>query len=68
MENKFNEEDKKKVIEFLNLVALKANFTMNTQEMIKYYGLLTFMQKTLIPKIEHNYLEIVEVIESEDKE
>lgn len=63
MENKFNDKDKEKVIDFLNFVAQKAEFKMNTQEAIKFYGLLSFMQKELIPKIDENILEIKRVIE-----
>lgn len=68
MENKFNEEDKKRIIEFLNMIASKANFNLNTQEVIKYYGLLNYMQGTLIPKVEQNILEIIEVTEEENEE
>jgi hypothetical protein len=66
MNNNFNEEDKKKVIQFLNLIAEKARLDLNTQEVIQYYGLLSYMQKELIPKIDSNILEIVAVHESED--
>lgn len=63
MVNKFNEKDKEKIIEFLNFVAQKAEFKMTTQEVIKYYGLLGFMQKELIPKVDENILEVKRVIE-----
>ena len=65
MENKFSEDDKKKVVEFLNLVAEKAKFDLNTSEIIKYYGLLSYFQKELLPKIDANILEIVKVVEPE---
>lgn len=68
MENKFNEEDVKKVIEFLNVVASKAKFEMNTQDVIKYFGLLSHMQKSIVPKLQANVLEIVDVHEDESKE
>lgn len=67
MNNKFTEDDKQKVIEFLNIVGSKASFNLNTQEVIKFYGLLSYMQKSLIPKIESNYLEIIEVTNKENK-
>jgi hypothetical protein len=63
MENKFNDKDKEKIVEFLNFVAQKAKFEMNTQEVIKYFGLLSYMQKDLLPKVDSNILEIKRVIE-----
>ena len=66
MINKFTEEDKKSLVEFLNMVALKANFQMNTQDLIKYFKLLSFMQQELLPKISDNILEVVKVVESKD--
>ena len=68
MGNKFSEEDKKKLIEFLNIVADKASFSLNTAEIIKYYGLLSYMQKELIPKVDANILEVIQVIEPDKKE
>ena len=70
MDNKFNEEDVKKMIEFLNTIAVKAKFEMNTQDIIRYFGLLSHMQKSIIPKLQANVLEVVAVVEaeSEDKE
>lgn len=68
MGNSFTEEDKKKVIEFLNMVATKGDFKLNTQEVIQYFGLLSYMQKTLIPKIEEHILEVKRVIEPPKKE
>lgn len=65
---KFKEEDKKKVTDFLNFVASNAEFKLNTQSVINYYGLLTFIQKTLLPKIEANVLEVVKVHEPEEKD
>ena len=68
MQNKFNEEDKKKVIDFLNLVAEKGNFNLDTKEVIKFYGLLSYMQQTLLPKIDENMLEVKKVIENKKEE
>lgn len=68
MENKITEEDVKKVIEFLNMVAQKAQFNMNTMEIIKYFGLLSHMQKDIIPKLRDNILEVIAVHESEPSE
>jgi hypothetical protein len=66
MENKFNQSDKEKLIDFLNIVASKAKFDMNTNEIIKYYHLLSYVQKELLPKIDENIMEVTRVIE--DKE
>jgi hypothetical protein len=59
---KFSEEDKQKVIEFLNITAKNAEFKFNTTEIIQYFKLLSFMQQQLLPKIEANILEIKRVI------
>lgn len=67
----FNEEDKQKFVEFLNMVAKHAEFKVNTAELIQYFKLLSCMQKTILPKIDANILEIKRVIntkeESKDK-
>ena len=64
----FTEEDKTKVVDFLNAVANKAKFEMNTQEIIDYFGLLAYMQKYIIPKIEANIVEVKRIIEPTPKE
>lgn len=64
--HKFNDEDKQKVVEFLNFIAARADFKLNTQEVIKYFKLLNHMQSQILPKIEKNVLEVVEVIEEEE--
>ena len=66
MNNKFTEEDKEKVIKFLNMVASKGTFNLNTNEIISYFSLLKYMQQELLPKINSNILEVVEVIESNE--
>ena len=65
MNNSFNDDDKKRVIDFLNFVAKKASFKMNTQEAIDYYKMLSFMQQTLLVKIDSNILEIKKVVAPE---
>ena len=67
MENNFTEEDVKKLVEFLNVVASKAEFNMKTQEIIQYFGLLSHMQKEIVPKMRDNVLEIVAVHEAESE-
>jgi hypothetical protein len=64
----FNEEDKQKVIEFLNLVAKHAKLELNTGELIQYFKALSYMQQKLIPKIEANILEVKRVVETKEGE
>lgn len=68
MQHNFTEDDKAKVIDFLNMVGNHAELKMNTQEIIKYFGLLSFMQKTLLPKIDANIFEIKKVVEAPKEE
>lgn len=67
IDHKFSEVDKQKFIEFLNYVAKHAEFKMNTEELINYFQLLSYMQKTILPKINANVLEVIKVVESEEK-
>lgn len=68
MKNPFLEEDKEKLVKFLNMVATKAKFNdMSTQEIIEYFRLLNFMQATLLPKVNDHIFEIKEVIEEEEE-
>jgi hypothetical protein len=62
----FNEEDKSKFIEYLNMVAKSAQFNMNTAEVISYFKLLSHMQQKIVPKIEANILEVKRVIQAEE--
>ena len=68
MEGKFTEEDKQQVIDFLNLVASKAEFKFNTSEVIKYFKLLSFMQQTMLHKLEENILEVKKITEDSKEE
>ena len=62
--NNFTEDDKKKVVDFLNTVATNATFNMKTEEIIQYFKLLSFMQQTLLPKINQHILEVKRIIEA----
>lgn len=66
MGNNFTEEDKKKVIEFLNMTAQHADFKLNTSQVIQYFQLLSHMQQKILPKIDALILEVKSV--KEDKE
>lgn len=63
MKDKFTEEDKKKVIDFLNILAKHARYDVNTEELINIFKLLSFMQQVVVPKIDANILEIKRVVE-----
>lgn len=59
MKKHIKESDKQKLVEFVNFIAEKGKFdNMNVKEVIKFYGLLSFIQKELLPKIEDNIFEI----------
>jgi hypothetical protein len=62
---KFNEDDKKQVIDFLNMVAKHAKFNLDTTEVIQYFRGLQHMQSKIIPKIEANILEVRRIIEKD---
>lgn len=57
--NKFTEEDKAKVVEFLNFIATKATFSnWKTEDSIKHFKLLAHMQQVILTKIDSNILEV----------
>jgi len=65
MGNNFTEDDKKKLVDFLNAVANKASFKdMNVQDIINFFKLLSHMQTVLLPKIDANILEVLRVVET----
>jgi ABC-type uncharacterized transport system ATPase subunit len=69
MENKFKDDDKEKVIEFLNFIAEKAVFNgLKVQDNIKFFRLLNHMQTQILPKIEANILEIKKITEAPKEE
>lgn len=68
MENNFNEEDKKRVITFLNMVAKHADFKFNTNELIEYFKVLSHMQKVIVPKIDSYLLEVKKIVEPQNSE
>lgn len=68
LKDNFTEEDRGKVVKFLNMVAKHAEFSLKTNDLIEYFKMLSFMQQSLIPKIDKHILEVKRVIESEAKE
>lgn len=68
LEKNFTQEDVEKVAEFLNMVAEHAKFKVDTQELIKYFKSLAYMQSTILPKMKANILEVTKVIEASEEE
>jgi hypothetical protein len=69
-ENSFTKKDVENVVNFLNFMAQKASFKdWKTEDSIAHFRHLNYMQTILIPKIESNILEVVELKEAkkEDK-
>jgi hypothetical protein len=64
----FTEEDKAKFVELLNFIAKKANFNVNTDEVIGYYKLLQYAQHNILAKIDANILEIKKIVSNPPKE
>ncbi len=65
--NKLKTEDKEKLVEFLNFIATKAEFKMNTNQVIAYFKLLNYIQQTLLPKIDANIFQLERVIEKDEE-
>lgn len=65
---KFTKEDKEKFIEFMNLIAKHAEFKFNTEQLINYFKILNHMQRSILPKIDANILEVVRVVEEKQDE
>lgn len=61
--DRFKDSDKEKVTAFLNFVAKKAVFTMDTKETIEYYGLLSYCQQVLLKKIDSHIMGEIKVHE-----
>jgi len=62
LDNKFTDEDKTKVVDFLNFIAVKAEFNnWKTEDSVKHFKLLAHMQQVILPKIEANIFEVKEV-------
>jgi hypothetical protein len=59
---RFKEEDKEKVVEFLNFVAKNAKFSdLAIPDVIKFYGLLSFCQQTLLKKINSHIVDSIKI-------
>lgn len=64
---KWNEKDKENLVEFLNFVSDKAEFKVNTQDVIKYFKLLAWAQQELLKKVEDSVVEITKVHKPEEE-
>ena len=62
--NNFTDDDKQKVIDFLNTVAKTAKFEVDTIQLIEYFKLLSYMQSVIIPKINSHVLEVIKITEA----
>jgi hypothetical protein len=65
-EMSFTEEDKQKMIEFLNLLTNHAKFNVSTQELAQYFKALVHVQSKILPKIEANIFEVKRIIENKE--
>ena len=54
----FSEKDLENITKLLNFIAKNAEFTMNTAQVIEYFGLMAWAQKELVMKIKENILEV----------
>lgn len=63
----FTEDDKAKIVKFLNLVAKHARFDVDTSELIDFFKHLQFMQQVVVPKVENNIVEIKQIVENKEK-
>ena len=55
----FQEDDKQKIIDFLNFIAKNAKFNIDTPQAIEYFKLLSHMQQVILPKINNNILHLL---------
>lgn len=61
----FTDEDKDKLVKFLNYIAQNATLKHKTEGCIEYVKLLTFMQQVLLPKVNGHILEVKRIVEAE---
>ena len=67
MEGKFNKEDKENFIHFVNFVYKHAEFNkLSAKDTVTFAKLINYMETKVLPKIDANMLEIIDVINNED--
>jgi hypothetical protein len=59
----FEEQDKERLVEFLNFITLKARFELDVKEAIKLRDFLAWMQSTVLVKMSKNIMGEVKVHE-----
>jgi len=59
--NNFNEDDKAKIIDFLNYIAKNATFTQDVKGALEFVKLLSHMQQVILPKVDGHILEVKKV-------
>ena len=57
----FEEADVEKTAELLNFIGKHAKFTLDVQEVIKFYGLLSHTQSVILPKMKQSIMGDVKV-------
>jgi hypothetical protein len=62
----FSEDDKEKIVKFLNMIATHADFKLNTLQIVDYFKLLQYIQQVLLPKIDANILEVKKIVETKE--
>jgi hypothetical protein len=60
----FTEEDKMKVVDFMNMVAKHAELRLFTSDLVQYFKLLSHMQQRILPKIDANIMEVKRVVDT----
>jgi len=69
MSGNFQEKDVENLVEFLNLLATKSELNgMTFKDSIRFYGLLSWAQQSLLEKIKSNILEVVSTKELKPEE
>lgn len=61
LDNHFSEEDRDKVVDFLNHIAKTARFELDTEGVIKHFRGLSFMQSVLLKKIDAHIFELKKI-------
>lgn len=59
----FSDRDSQNLVSLLNFINDHATFTLNNKQTIEWFGLLSWAQKDLHPKIQSHLLEIGKVKE-----
>lgn len=64
---KFVEKDKEKAVKLLNFISQHGKFDLEVKDIIEFFGLLSWAQKELVPKINDSIFEVVAVHEAPEE-